>query len=146
MRTSGLTLLALLGLAVAGVAGCGENPVPDFPSYKLDVAPLMGARCVRCHGAGGTLNEDKDIPSTFAFKGAPLRGYFDRLEDQGTTCVPPPGVDGVDCKRGLGSYAGTGAFSSSVNTYLKYMPPPPAPALTARENEILTTWFKNPLP
>jgi hypothetical protein len=146
MRTNGLCLLAFFGLAVAGAAGCGENPIPDFPSFALDVRPLMQARCVRCHGAGGTLNADPDIPPLFAFKGAPLQGYFDRLEDQGTTCVPFPGIDGADCKRGLLSYAGNGARSSYVGTYLKYMPPPPAPALTDREHELLTTWLKNPLP
>ena len=35
---------------------------PARPTYKNDIAPLMEAHCIRCHGAGGTLNADPDIP------------------------------------------------------------------------------------
>ena len=49
---------AILAATATLTAGCGTEPVPDTPSFAVDVAPIMHARCVRCHGGGGTLNID----------------------------------------------------------------------------------------
>jgi len=57
-RLSAVALL-LLGCAVSG---CGDdscpNDLPDTcpdpaPSYQVDIAPIITARCVPCHGPGG---------------------------------------------------------------------------------------------
>jgi hypothetical protein len=62
MHNTLLLVAALAGAAVVAGAGCGENAAPDRPSYARDVAPIMGARCIRCHGAGGQINTDPDMP------------------------------------------------------------------------------------
>jgi hypothetical protein len=148
---SGHGRFARLVLAIAGAAalaaGCGPDDAPAMPGYLADVKPLMGARCVRCHGAGGTLNDDPGNTSTVN-KGAPLHGYFDRLEDQGT-CTAADGTGNDVCKRGLLYYVTAGAptFTLFIRaTGELRMPPPPAPELTDREHAILERWIVNPQP
>jgi hypothetical protein len=132
-------LLALAGVAV-GVAGCG-NDIPPFPTYSKDIQPLMQAHCVRCHGAGGTLNTDPDIPPDTnpqdprsSYVGTPKNGYFTQLADVG------PG------KLGLMSYSGQNPARVLMNAALPYMPPPPAPPLTDWEHDLLVRWLDNPRP
>jgi hypothetical protein len=138
MLKKGLLLLSC-SIALATASGCGEEPTPAFPTFKDDVRPLMLAHCVRCHGAGGKLNQDlysgglyaNATPPVFA----PTTGYFDILENDPPGCTTEPG-----CRRGLKDYV------PSLPLFLKNMPPPPSPALTSREMEIVTTWLRNPLP
>ena len=62
MRTMVKTgLLALVVGVTTLAAGCGEEEVRAFHSYEKDIRPLMLARCVRCHGGGGTFNTDPAI-------------------------------------------------------------------------------------
>jgi hypothetical protein len=127
----------LLAAALAGclfaVVGCGENPVPERPTYSRDVKPLVEARCIRCHGAGGTLNQDPDIPDASAWKGAPTNGDFTSLADDAAG------------KHGLAYYTTTGGFIL-FKGFLQTMPPPPADPLSERDMTILLRWAQNPLP
>jgi hypothetical protein len=133
-RFSTLALLGALFLAGAGLAGCGAEAVPDFVSYSRQIQPLMEARCVRCHGAGGTLNADSDIlPNVNKYSGAPTNGYFNRLEDDGM-------------KFGLMHY--TGGLVAFTMGYVDGgpMPLPPAAPLSDREHELFSNWLSNPYP
>jgi hypothetical protein len=127
------------GLVSAALAGCGENPVPEFVSYQRQIQPLMEAHCVRCHGAGGTLNADSDILKSATFHGAPTNGYFNMLANDGM-------------KYGLMHYTVAGAAEPSggpTNALVFInapMPPPPAPPLTDREYDMLQRWLYNPYP
>jgi mono/diheme cytochrome c family protein len=126
MRAHGLYLVTVLaGAAVVGGAGCG-NPVPDRPSYERDIKPLMEAHCIRCHGAGGTLNADPDI--------RPVSG------------VQKPNATDFTSLNGLMPL--TGAAEPALELFVKTlpMPPPPSDLLTNYERELLFTWAKNPLP
>jgi hypothetical protein len=126
------TLSAAIVLLAALGTGCVENgEAPLFPSYETDVKPIMGARCIRCHGGGGTLNLDPDIPDGNRYTGAPMNGNFTQLADS------PP-------QAGLMFYATTGKIL--WKGAIKDMPPPPAPPLTERERTILDRWIENPLP
>jgi hypothetical protein len=132
----GLVLLAFL-VSAGALAGCGEEPVPLNPSYSVDIKPLMGARCIRCHGAGGTLNVDPDsLLKGKTVPKAPNLADFTKLEDT-------PGGP-----KGLLSF--TSAVPGGDATMMLFvrtgpMPPPPAPHLTEREFEMLERWVKNPI-
>lgn len=119
-----LLLLAAVSTLGFGLAGCGEEPVPDYPSYALQVQPLLVARCVRCHSAAGMAGDDSDP-------------YSDPLE--GKTRQKPT-TSGFDV------YATAKPLAAIISMYLEVMPPPPSPPLTDREKEILSLWTKNPLP
>jgi hypothetical protein len=143
MRTNTLLSLALLTVAAGALAGCGEEPIPVNVSYAMDIKPLMEARCIRCHGAGGTLNNDPgSVPTPMG--GVPLtmptNGDFTRLEAVGMI-------------HGLMFYTKPGGGLAIFDGYLKpvmgkppLMPPAPAPQLTSREHDMLYQWMNNPLP
>lgn len=120
-----ILFLSAVSLFGFGVAGC-EEPVPENPTYDVDVKPIVEARCVRCHGAGGTLNDDPETPHLpKSTKEVPDNGYFNMPYDDGA-------------KRSLRFY-GTG-----LKVYLNLpMPPPPSPPLTDREREILLKWSES---
>jgi len=137
MRANGLLIVTMLaGAAFVGAAGCGI-PVPDRPSYERDIKPLMEAHCIRCHGAGGTLNADPDIPPVPAAKwhGAPINGDFTSLDD-------------VNGHHGLMFYTGSNfaMFESFVAGAFGPMPLLPADPLASWDRDLLFTWAKNPLP
>jgi hypothetical protein len=129
-------VVALLGLAA--LVGCGEEPIPVNVSYSRDIAPLMTARCIRCHGAGGKLNDD---PASVKTAGVtkPNNGDFTRLDSY---------TDSTGKMiNGLSAYTGT----EGVKTLKAYvdtfgMPPKPAPELTDREHDMLFQWAAAPLP
>jgi hypothetical protein len=143
MRGHSLLNLAFAGAALLGVAGCG-NDVPLYPTYMTDIQPIMTANCIRCHGAGGTLNTDPYIPMITdpnnpqsSYVGTPKNGYFTQLADLG------PG------KLGLMSYAGPLSKNPTrilMDKALPYMPPPPADALKGYELDVFKRWLDNPLP
>ena len=129
------SVLGLVGATILVVgASCGENPVPENVSYMRDIKPLMEAHCIRCHGAGGSLNKDPDIPdSGMVLQGAPTNGYFTQLADLSPT------------QYGLMHYTGT-TGSAIMGIYLPQMPPPPGERLTDRETTMLTRWENHPFP
>ena len=145
MARSGFFLFtfALAGLALAA---CDKAPVPDMPSFEHDIKPLTLSRCVRCHGAGGTLNAD---PSATILNTAPVNGFFDHDEDP-PNCTTPAGT----VCRGLRAYAasgsadggGAGPNHSQWVVFFPMMPPAPGAPLTDRERELLDRWNMNPQP
>jgi hypothetical protein len=116
-----LVAVSTLGL---GFSGCGEEPVPDYPSYAVQIQPLLVARCARCHGTAvaGVTDPDPDSP--------PLPG---KTKEKPLTS-------------GFETFAGAKAAGPLIKVSLDIMPPAPSPALTDREKELLTRWIANPLP
>ena len=51
-----LRKVLVLTAALALPLGACNPDVPATPTYDRDVQPILTAHCVRCHGAGGTLN------------------------------------------------------------------------------------------
>jgi mono/diheme cytochrome c family protein len=139
MRGTTFALIALTGLAAAlAAAGCVETSgdEPINPTYSHQIQPLMEAHCIRCHGAGGTLNQDPDIPDAEGvLQGAPVRGDFTKLNDSG-------GVFGLLHYTAANAAGGV----DQMNAYLPQMPPPPGEPLTKWEKDVLVKWVNNPLP
>ena len=100
----------------------------------------MMAHCVRCHGAGGTLNKDPALIGEF--KGlAPASSYLDTFEDPPTTCKT---VSGVPCQ-------GAKASAVLIKAYVTYpdatrMPPLPADKLSDVQVDLLVRWTVDKLP
>jgi hypothetical protein len=146
MRTNAFLSLVLLTVAGGAIAGCGEEPIPDNVSYARDIKPLMEARCIRCHGAGDAFNRDPGLSPAFLnvpHPDTPTKGDFTRLDDH----VNKAGV----MVKGLMFYTRmTGHIY--MDAYLipekgsPMMPPPPAPALTTRERDMLLKWVSFPNP
>jgi hypothetical protein len=136
MRGTTVSLIALAGLAaVLGGAGCVESSgdEPVNPSYTRNIKPLMEAHCIRCHGAGGTLNGDPDIAKVNGSMAA-TNGDFTTLADASATIF------------GLMHYVNGAPGAPSMGLFLPSMPPPPAPPLTTWEKDVLLKWLANPLP
>jgi hypothetical protein len=138
LLVSSLCLTALL-------VGCGPEPEPAPLTFTKDIQPIMASRCVRCHGGGGTLNNDPEQQGGVA--GPPLYGYFDQFDDQGV-CTAADGKGTATCKRGLGYFATTMAVL--LKTYLHdktntRMPPPPTPSLSEHQLDTLDRWLAAPV-
>jgi hypothetical protein len=141
--------LVVLVLSSVAASGCGGDTVPPvgFVNYATHVQPILTARCVRCHGAGGTLNGDPDVvndgssellKTVVILKGRPTLGHFDcGSEDRGT-------CPGMGCKRGFRFFAIGQPGEGAANMWLAHMPPPPSPPLTDREWDILANWRAQP--
>jgi hypothetical protein len=160
MKTQPL-IVALASLAA--VAAC-EPAKPGQPTFAKDVQPIFEAHCVRCHGAGGTLNMDptSSLPMTRA-----TGGYFTTYDDVGDCSVNAAGTalnspcslnqpitDTSCCHRGAHYYtkdAGTINGASLMNAYLNPpaggipMPLPPSPRLSSWEHDVVFTWLANPI-
>lgn len=131
-----------LAFALAGLAlGCGSDApeVPANPTYTNDVAPILNANCIRCHGDGDVLHEMviNGYPNT------PSICYLQRFEDEGD-CTDP---NGMYCKHGAG-YCGTRMPDTSLITFMigmpdssaGRMPPPPADPLSDFEKAVINRW------
>jgi len=114
-----IVMTALAGALLAGAAGCG-NDAPLFPTYSVDVKPILEAHCIRCHGAGGTLNADPNMPRLTMFPNAP----------------GPNMMDDFTTFDGAAKFRGT--FQMAIDTFP--MPPPPSTSLTSYERDTLVTW------
>jgi hypothetical protein len=134
---SGVGSLALAALALIATGGC-QNEAPLFPGYEKDIKPLMSAHCIRCHGAGGSLNADPYEVAISTGQKAAINGNFTALADQ-------------NGKHGLMFYTGTPNTQSgwdTMHTYLVQigMPPPPSNKLDDWSTEMLLRWCSKPLP
>jgi mono/diheme cytochrome c family protein len=137
---SRFVLLALLGTTL--VVGCGEEPIPAAPTFEVDIKPIMLAHCVRCHGAGGTLNAD---PRTVDHT-PPPRGYLDHFDDQGDCTLQPDLTLLPSCKWGALTEHNVIKLFIHLRKDQGRMPPPPSDGLSDRQIEILDRWVANPLP
>jgi hypothetical protein len=133
MRGQRLFFVAALAVgALVGAPGCGNDGVPPFPTYENDIRPLMAANCVRCHGAGGTLNLDPDVTTKINSSFVPTNGDFTRLDD-------------ANGRNGLLHYTAAGPGLAAMNLFLPQMPPPPADPLSGWYKDLLETWVNNPI-
>jgi mono/diheme cytochrome c family protein len=141
MRTNTLLSLAFLMVAGGALAGCGEEPIPASVSYERDIKPLMQARCIRCHGAGGMPNKEPGLPAWFVGN----IGDTPKASSDLTTFESTKRNSGL-FKLYIDPRAANpmGTPPSPAVPYL--MPPPPAPPLTTREHDMLLKWAANPLP
>jgi hypothetical protein len=135
--------------ALAAPTSCSLE-TPAMPSYQKDVRPIFMSHCVRCHGAGGTLQGDPNnyplgTPPELYTPGAPSFCHLNVYDDQGD-CT----ADMSSCKAGAHSCATT--YKGFMVGYLHAqegglpMPPPPAPRLTDWELEVVDRWLANPIP
>ena len=142
MKRRGAHLLAMLGLAAAlalALAACNPD-VPTTPTYDRDVQPILTAHCVRCHGAGGTLNAIPGVPTAHP---TPQICYLQTYDNNPVGCT----VGAAGCQAGASSMYCGGMFPTV--TYVNApgdaplrMPPKPADALSEYEKEVLTRWGK----
>jgi hypothetical protein len=131
--TINLARLALFALTAGLQLGC-ENPVPDNPSYMYDVKPIIDARCVRCHGAGGTLNADPYIEQKDPAK--PRKPAVFKLDTYESVLGAKSLITPTE--------QAPGYLRTDDETMV--MPPPPSPRLTDWEIEVIEKWLMNPRP
>jgi hypothetical protein len=155
MEMTSLRFALLFGAAIAVgglAAGCGP-PVPVSPSYEADVRPIFISHCVRCHGAGGTLNQAREPTGPDA---APLASdsalrqllscYLNQFAD--TNCAVSDAGGSGSCHRGAQTWA---ALANGIGARLRgippgpMMPPPPAPPLNDWELKVVNAWLANPV-
>ena len=131
--------------ALAGVvlSGC-EAPVPAKPTFTVDVLPIFRAHCVRCHGAGGTLNVDP-----LGLEMAPPSTFLDQYDDK-VDCTPDAmGNVPLTCVGGARYDAQDGAIHLYINaTQGLRMPMQPSEPLDSWELAVVNNWVAEmpPLP
>jgi hypothetical protein len=148
-------LLFGAAIAVGLAAGCGP-PVPVSPSYEADVRPIFMSHCVRCHGAGGMINQAHEptgpdaapLPSDPV---KPLNCYLNQYADTNCT-ADDAGVVPANCHKGAQTWAAPtvnglpGIGARLRGTPPSPMPPPPAPPLSDWELKVVNAWLANPRP
>jgi hypothetical protein len=140
---------AAVGIAAALFAGCSPA-VPASPTFTADVGPIFMSHCVRCHGAGGTLQGDPipgmGDPLDGGLQTLPTGGYLDQYDDP-AAC---PDGSTTPCKHGAYYYATNPLGKVLMTSYLHpqagttAMPLPPAPRLSSWELEVVDRWLANP--
>jgi hypothetical protein len=123
-------------LALVVLAGC-EEPVPATPSFATDVRPIFEAHCVRCHGAGGTLNVDPR--SEEVAQPASYLGQYDDVVD----CTPDAaGNAPPTCVGGARYEAEIGNIKPFIHGEVDpRMPPPPSDPLSRWELAVIDNWL-----
>lgn len=142
MKRRRVRLLARLGLAAAltlPLAACNPD-VPATPTYDRDVQPILTAHCVRCHGAGGTLNPIPGVPTAHD---RPQICYLQTYDNNPAGCT----LGATGCQQGAGSMYCAGLFPTATYVNAPFdgvfrMPPKPADPLSQWEKDVLTAWGK----
>jgi hypothetical protein len=121
-------------VALTALSACSPE-VPAAPTYTKDVAPILDAHCVRCHGAGGTLNM-YPFP-VYGSVQAPVKCHLQRYDDEGDCTTQ----GSTTCKAGAANCA------ALIVMYINYppvdtrhMPPPPSDPLNDWEKDVLARW------
>jgi len=133
MLLAGLFVFAFAGLTL----GCSP-PVPEKPTYTKDVKPIFDAHCVRCHGAGGSLNTV--TPSVIP----PKSCYLQQYNNEGDCSVATP-----PCKMGAMAPLCFGLAANYIelpDNATFHMPPLPAEALNDWEKEVIKKWVAGGAP
>jgi len=139
-RRSGMLAFAA-ALALTALSACSPE-VPAAPTYTKDVAPILDAHCVRCHGQGGTLNA-YEFP-VYGSKQAPTTCYLQTYDNAGDCTTPGSTTCQFGAKTCVGqinAYAISGTVAAKT-----LMPPPPSDPLNDWEKDVLSKWIANPLP
>jgi hypothetical protein len=132
--------LVLLGALTVLSVGCGARMVPATPSYEADVRPIFLARCVRCHGAGGTLNADLgNVPPP------PPGPYLDHFEDRDCAPAQDGGARPDTCQ--LGAFSTSSIIGEVIlaSAGSLRMPLSPAPPLDDWQTAVIERWVMDPI-
>jgi hypothetical protein len=127
----------------AGVAGC-ESPIPPNPTFEIDVKPIFFAHCVRCHGAGGTLNNDPRALNGYATD-MPGVAHLDFYADQGDCTPDAQGNIPVSCERGAKTEVTVIGAYIHLTSAMR-MPLAPAPPLDDWELKVIDRWIAQGAP
>jgi hypothetical protein len=133
----------LMGL----LAGC-EEPIPEKVTFEPTMRALFASHCVRCHGAGGTLNNDPELTG-LPHDDKPSTTYLDQFGDTGDCTIDPmTKLIPMSCRRGALYSASTIKFYSVMakDTEPTRMPPAPSDPLTDWEKQLVGKWCDNPMP
>ncbi|HZL19376.1 MAG TPA: hypothetical protein VFG23_16705 [Polyangia bacterium] len=138
---------AVLALGGSLVAGC-QPATPASPSYEADVRPIFMSHCVRCHGAGGNLNNALAPISDGGILNPPVTDvWLDQYADTGA-CGATADPNNP-CHFGALTWAlnleGGIEFAIHTTGSIDTMPPPPAPRLDDWELKVIDTWIANPM-
>jgi hypothetical protein len=128
-----------LAFALAAASGGCAPDVPANPTYTKDVAPILDAHCVRCHGADDMLH----TMMINGYPNSPSYCYLHRWESEGD-CTNPLGPD---CKNGVSSMLCGPMIPGYLNLAPESrMPPPPSEPLNDWETDVITHWVNNGAP
>lgn len=131
------TLVGSTAIVALLLAACQE-PVPKTPTFEVDVKPIFQANCVRCHGAGGTLNAD---PRAFEAV-SPPNGFLGQYEDKSDCSLDATGNIPATCLRGALSEAKAGNLALYLHTKsVIRMPMAPSGPLAPWELEVIDNWL-----
>jgi hypothetical protein len=136
--------LSKVGIAAlaALLSACGDEPIPLQVTWEPTIRQVFAAHCVRCHGAGGTLNID---PEVYGGTDSPTLAYLDHLQDQGDCTLDPVTMSVPDsCKRGALFVKDTIKLYVETTGSMR-MPPAPSAPLTDYERDLILKWVDNPL-
>jgi hypothetical protein len=135
MNRSSRMLAFAAALALSALSACAPE-VPAAPTYTKDVAPILNAHCVRCHGAGGTLNA-YPFP-VYGSVQAPATCYLQTYDNAGDCTTPGT----TTCQLGAKTCAGmiVAVINQPVGS-VQHMPPPPSDPLNDWEKDVLSKWL-----